>query len=644
MSKVNERTVKKEEPRKKIGKDTIRTGKSAAVVKKRFSWTILPILLTLGILPLITRMVTKESYVEQLLFHTKGTEKVYDFFLYGKSVLLLIFAGVMLAVLIGRWFYDTQWPQLNYIFIPLGVYALFVLLSSVLSEYQQFSMYGIDDSYQSMFVLLAYCVLTVYCYVMVRSEADIKQICTWWLVGLAVLLFIGLFQFFVTDFWSTWLGRHIMLPIKDWGTGLQFNFVGGRVYMSQFNPNYVGPFAVMIIMVFGVLALFTKEKKRWLFAAAAVGMLICLLGSQSKNGMIALGLTGIVLLVFLRKKLKKYWIVSVVVGVLVVGSFVVMDFTRDHYISKAFVNSWNVLTGKTTAASPRDILEDIQTGKDSVKVFYGGNILEVKSRYLEEGNQMVFSVTDQDGNPIEYLDNNEDGLYELQDERFSDIFLATTTRDNKPCFVLKICGVNWIFTNQVGEEGYYYCAPYGYFMKMKNAETAVFTKMGSLGSGRGYIWARTIPILKETIVLGKGADNFWPYFPYDDFVQSWKNGYLLKTISTPHNMYLQMGVNTGMISLLAFVLFFVLYFIDCIRLYWKETYTAFLPQIGLGLCMATLGYMFTGLLNDSMVCVAPVFWCLIGLGLAVNRIYRKEMGIETAAEKRQKKAESKNRR
>lgn len=644
MSKVNEKTGKKEEPMKKTGKGNISKGKSAAMVKERFSWTILPILLTLGILPLITRMVTKDSYVEQLLFHSEGTETVYDFFLYGKSVCLLILAGVMLAVLVGRWFYDTEWPQLNYIFIPLGVYALFVLLSSVLSEYQQFSMYGIDDSYQSMFVLLAYCVLTVYCYVMVRSEADIKRICTWWLVGLALLIFIGLFQFFVTDFWSTWLGRHIMLPIKSWSIMLQFNFVGGRVYMSQFNPNYVGPLAVMIIMVFGVLALLVKEKKRWLFAAATVSMMICLLGSQSKNGMIALILTGVVLLVFLRKKLKKYWIVSVAVGVLVVGSFVVMDFTRDHYISNAFVNSWNVLTGKTTAASSKDILEDIQTGKDSVKVFYDGNILEVQSQYLEESNQMSFNLTDQDGKQISYQDTNKDGLYELQDERFSDISLSTTSKDNKPCFVLKICGVNWTFTNQAGGEGYYYCAPYGYFMKMKKVETAVFTKMGKLGSGRGYIWARTIPLLKETMVLGKGADNFWLYFPYYDFVEGWKNGYLLKTINTPHNMYLQMGVNTGMISLLAFVLFFVLYFIDCIRLYWKETYTSFLPQIGLGLCMATLGYMFTGFLNDSMVCVAPVFWCLIGLGLAVNRIYRKEMGIETAAEKRRKKAESKNRR
>lgn len=644
MSNRKTEMGKKEDKAGKAVSRTSKAGKPAAKARGPIPWTLLPVLVTLGILPLVARMVSRNSHVEELLFGSSAKITTYDFFLYGKSILLLILAGIMLAVLIARWFYDYDWPRLNYMFIPLGVHALFVFLSSVFSEYQQFSMYGIDDSYQSMFVLLAYCVLTVYCYVMVRSEADLKKIFTWWLVGLALLILIGLFQLFVTDFWSTWLGRHIMLPAKEWETELKFYFVGGRVYMSQYNPNYVGPLAVMIIMVFGVLALLTREKKRWLFAAAAVGMMLCLLGSQSKNGMIALVLTGIVLLLFLRKKLKKHWIISVIIGVLVVGSFVVMDFTRGHYISNAFKNSWNALTGKTAGASSRDILEDIQTGKDAVRVLYDGNTLEVRCQYLSEANQMVFALTDQDGTEIGYQDTNEDGIYELQDERFSDIYLSTTSKDNKPCFVLNICGVDWVFTNQVGDAGYYYCAPYGYFMKMEKAETAVFTKMGTLGSGRGYIWARTIPILKDTIILGKGADNYWAYFPYRDFVEGWKNGYLLKTISTPHNMYLQMGVNTGVISLIAFLLFALLYVIDCVRLYWKESYTSFLPQIGLGLCMAVLGYLITGFLNDSMVCVAPVFWCLIGLGLAVNRIYRKETGIETVSEKKRREGKAKGRK
>lgn len=188
----------------------------------------------------------------------------YDAFLYAKGIVLLILAGIMLAVILAGWFFDREWPRLGLAFIPLGVYALFVLLSSLRSEYQEFAMKGVEDSYQSMFILLAYCVLVVYSYAMVRSETAVKRIFTWWMVGIFLLVFLGMTQMFFKDFWSTWLGRHIMLPIKDWNMNLKFKFESGRVYMSQYNPNYVGGLAVMIILPFSILALFEKGKKRWL--------------------------------------------------------------------------------------------------------------------------------------------------------------------------------------------------------------------------------------------------------------------------------------------------------------------------------------------------------------------------------------------
>lgn len=610
MSK-NKETKKKTQP-KTVG-DT-----------KRFSIWILPIMLILGILPLVTRMFELESVVEKLFFGAEADTN-YDFFLYGKGILLLVLAGIMLVVLVGRWFCDSEWPKLGLAFIPLAVYALLVLVSSILSDYQDFVMKGVDESYQSMFILLAYCVLTVYSYVMVRSERSVKQILTWWLVGIFLLIVIGVTQLFFKDFWATWLGRHILLPVSQWGTNLSFKFEAGRIYLSQYNPNYVGGLAVMIIMVFGVLALFVKEKKRWLFAIAAAGMMMCLLGSQSKNGIIALGVCMVLMLVFFRKKLKKYWPATVIIGVVMISAVVGMDFARGHFISNAFKTTWNTLTKKTAPITGEKAkVEDIQTKDDYVVVYYDGDELRVACDYNSEDNTMLFHISDQDDKKITYVDEDGDGIYSLEDERFENITLRTTKHGDVACFGLNIGGTWWDFTNEVGKKGYYYCSVMGYYTKMQKAESAVFTNMGNLGSGRGYIWARSIPILKDTILLGKGADNYWAYFPRYDYVEAWKNGYYAKTISTPHNMYLQIGINSGVISLIAFLAFFVIYFVDCIRLYWKENFDNFLSQAGIGICLATFGYMMTGFLNDMMVCVAPIFWCLMGLGLAVNRLYRKE--------------------
>ena len=610
--------MKKQAEKKEIKQANMR------VQKEPFSFMTIPILLVLGILPLITRMVILDSHVEELFFGAE-TDKNYDAFLYVKGIILLVLAGVMLAVLIGTWFYDREWPRLGLAFIPLAVYALLVLISSVRSDYQEFAMKGVDESYQSMFILLAYCVLAVYSYVMVRSETAVKQIFTWWMVGIFLLILLGMTQMFFTDFWSTWLGRHLLLAVKDWDMNLTFKFEKGRVYMSQYNPNYVGGLAVMIILPFGTLALLEKGKIRWLYALTAIGMFLCLLGSQSKNGIIVLVVAAVLMLVFFRKKLKKYWLAALIIGVVLIGTIVGMDFARGHFIFNALKTSWKTLTGQQESVQGEKAkLEDIQTTAEDVVVFYDGNELHVQGVHNSEDNTMVFDIRDQNGESIEYLDEDGDGICTLEDERFETISLCTTMQGNVVCFGLNIGGIWWYFSNEVGNGGYYYYSIMGYYTKMVKAESAVFTNMGSLGSGRGYIWAKSIPILKETILIGKGADNYWAYFPRYDYVEAWKNGYYGKTIGTPHNMYLQIGINSGVISLIAFLAFFVIYFVDCIKLYWKEEFNHFLPQVGIGICLAVFAYMITGFLNDMMICVSPVFWCLMGIGLAVNRLYRKE--------------------
>ena len=41
--------------------------------------------------------------------------------------------------------------------------------------------------------------------------------------------------------------------------------------------------------------------------------------------------------------------------------------------------------------------------------------------------------------------------------------------------------------------------------------------MERLGSGRGYIWSRSIPLIKQAGFMGLGADTYPEYFPQNDF-------------------------------------------------------------------------------------------------------------------------------
>ena len=41
--------------------------------------------------------------------------------------------------------------------------------------------------------------------------------------------------------------------------------------------------------------------------------------------------------------------------------------------------------------------------------------------------------------------------------------------------------------------------------------------------------------------------------------------------------------------------------------------------------IGTTAYMVSGLANDSIVCVAPVYWILLGVGYAAEGMWRREI-------------------
>lgn len=162
----------------------------------------------------------------------------------------------------------------------------------------------------------------------------------------------------------------------------------------------------------------------------------------------------------------------------------------------------------------------------------------------------------------------------------------------------------------------------------QNAEHIGFEGKEKLGSSRGYIWSRTLPLLKNCLVTGYGADTFTYAFPQNDVLAKYYSysdfdqGFYA-TVDKPHNMYLQMFVSNGLIALIAFLGICVFYLVDCFRLYaLKKTYR---PEqiMGAAVMLGIVGYLAAGVFNDSTVSVAPVFWILLGTGAALNTINRR---------------------
>ena len=151
-----------------------------------------------------------------------------------------------------------------------------------------------------------------------------------------------------------------------------------------------------------------------------------------------------------------------------------------------------------------------------------------------------------------------------------------------------------------------------------------FKEHQHFGDKRGYIWSRTIPLLGQYVIAGSGPNTFTLVFPNNDYVGKTNMNYDGVAVTKPHNMYLQTWVQTGLISLLAFLTCFVVYFVKSCRLYWKRKLETTQEKIGFALMVALLGYMVTGIANDSTVTVAPAFWGLLGLAMAVNEMIGRD--------------------
>jgi hypothetical protein len=259
-------------------------------------------------------------------------------------------------------------------------------------------------------------------------------------------------------------------------------------------------------------------------------------------------------------------------------------------------------------------LEAINTDKDFVTIKYKGEKLQI--RFAESITDNNLRFVNAAGEEIGGNYNPDTG--NLAVTPFLDMKFTLDTREGQELLTVRIDGYDWIFGYNK-EQGYYYINDFGKTEKLVSVPAFGFKNYGHIASGRGYIWSRSLPLLLKNPLIGTGPDTFPLVFPQGDHVGKanyCKTPYTI--IERPHNMYLMIGIQTGILSLILFLVFYALYFLQSLRIYSRIKLDGYTSQLGLGCLLATLSYMVSGLFNDSTLQTSPAFWVFIGLGLAAN--------------------------
>lgn len=586
----------------------------------------LPLLLIAGFVPLIVYA----KYIDltgttQSLYWT-GQQQYLDFFSYWKSRL------VVALTLIGLIFYVILYVQkklpfknLKQYYIPLGIYAIFVIISTIFAIDTQTALWGFVDMYQGMFVLLSYVIITFLTINFVNSERDVNLFVNAFLFLMIVEGIIGVGQYFGFDFFQSGIGKSLIVPGNIQVDGLSFSFGPKTIYGTLFNTNFVGSFATLMLPMAVAILIGTKSKKQRIAAGIAVIlMLFVWIGCNSRAGYLGVAVSALFALLLFRKVIRKYWKVSIsllaMFIILLIGFNTVSDGALYNRL-KSFNIAKQISDIKTNNETAFRF-EDIELGQDSISIKTNRQTLNMKI----DDNKIYF--LDENMNELE-LKNKDDKILLNDFDKYWEIYNITIPQNYPGISLTTHWG--WGTTNfYIAQDGIKILGSGGRITDPVIAQR--FEPLDGLEkfmSGRGYIWSRTIPLLKTYFIKGSGADNYPIAFPQDDFIAK-LNIYMdaNMVIDKPHNMYLQIGTNTGVISLLALLFAWTLYIINSFKLYSKTKFDSLDKIVGASCFVSVIGYLISAIFNDHITSVAPLFWVILGIGISINiRLQRKNTEV-----------------
>lgn len=131
----------------------------------------------------------------------------------------------------------------------------------------------------------------------------------------------------------------------------------------------------------------------------------------------------------------------------------------------------------------------------------------------------------------------------------------------------------------------------------------------AFGTGRLYIWEKTVEMIKDRALLGYGADSYVYNFPHNNIDS--RAGMQTETIiiDKAHNIYLAIFYGTGIVGGIAFLMLMVFNAVNLLKLILSKDAN----KVGLILGIAVLAFSVQALFNDSLPGITAVLFVFLGL-------------------------------
>lgn len=575
--------------------------------------------------PFVTRLYAAKPVGMELEYFAKKSKVTVDLFYYHKEVLLFLFAVALLAALAaGAVFSLVIQEKFPVKLLPgekavvlAGGYFLLNVISCLVSNYREYALMGLSLDYEGLAAIFGYLVLFLGGSVLFLTRKS-RQFLEAGIQVLSALLLAG------TLAEGIW-GPFFNIPwVQELLTPDRYEHLLENIYLDYHgsisltfgNPGFYGGFCAMLAPVELGFALSAKGLGRRLWNGVLFGgLVLCVVLSGSSGAFYALCAAILLELVFVGKKFAGKRIAGAA-GMALAGAalFAALLFwsageenisllgkVKKSVVNTQYEKAENVFTVKKIQ------LED---GKLCVEGEDAALTAQVSEEMQEEGSSLTWKdvvLLDQEGKSIS-------STKDLQGLHLEGSFQGITVTAQG-----RILSFDFGYQDPVefyAEEGRLYYIDFNgsLLAEIPQPQITGLERLYPLFTGRGYIWISALPLVKEVIFLGKGIGTFPFYYPQNEAAGMLNvHGSADYCVEQAHSWYLQTAVSSGLLSLLCMAGLFLLGFFKEIRRTAK-TEGAALEGTDF-MVWGLIAYAAAGLVNNSCIACAPLFWLLLGVCL-----------------------------
>lgn len=568
--------------------------------KEVFNDLLIPILLVLCAMPFIIYLAEYSCGYSQYQWYSQNDDVIQDLYCYYRSYFFEAVTIIALLILVFRLGLYKENTKSCKIFIPLAIYGIMIVVSTIFSVNPTASTSGNFYQFQNVFVLLGYLIICFYTYQILETNKDFNVLWKGLQLLVTLLAVTGIFQLFKKDLLNfKWIQQFIMSPqqYSIYAGEIDTVFTSNNVFLTLFNPNYAGIFLVMIICVLGIMLYSEKETGKRIFTGILLLISVILMWfTYSRATLISLFIGLVLFFILFHKKTKK------LLRYLLPGLLILMVL----FVSLDAFNDWKYISRFIDDKKENNIGRMV-TGKNGIELEYYNEYYRISLENEE------LAVYDSHNGKISLAQGDGDLI--LNAHNPINLMLA----NSKETTYIHMYIDDYVYSFVYDEPNYYFENDNKNLVELVDIPKIDFKGYEYLGSGRVYIWSRTLPMLKDYLLVGSGPDTFPEVFPQNDYVG--KSIYSQSTaliIEKPHNDYLMQWIQNGFLGFAGMLTFYILFTIKCWKYYSNVTLDSIKKRLGTGCFIACICYMVSSLFNDSTLFTTPVFWVFAGISLATT--------------------------